>query len=475
MYIIVLLVWLMTSVVEATTHYVGAEASGTGTGTSSANLCGGLADGDCTQLAGDTIYLCGAFTAALSVPTSGTAEAPITYHWDCSGNPATLTFDAASPFAFSISGKHDLVINDLRIHGAAGQSGPTNQQSLVVVTGGAYGVTINDMSVWGNSYLSGVVISDAYNVTLNRPTVHTNGKHGIHVYRDTHDIIVDGFVVYDNVQSGLIFIGATPSDNYDNIAKNGTAYGNGDGLYSVLSHDNMFLNNHIYANTNVLGNGEGYGIGVQQSSGMKIIGNVIHDNLSDGVEVWGDGQYPSNQCEVAYNTIYNHTETPLNDSFSNGIEARTGYSQGCKIYQNLLYNNSRNFRLGNDLSNTSILFNNQVKGGLHSVKAPDSNESGTNSLTGWRIVGNTFDTPTTSWFETEVATGNRNTFLGNQWLGGTGATYNGTAYTAETITTLDATGVITGNSVDTGGAYGAAATRMYPLPATYVFGRSPRL
>lgn len=466
---------VIPSLVLATTHYVGQSASGAGTGTSPSNLCGGLADQDCAQSAGDVVYLCGAFTTALSVPTSGTTESPITYEWDCPSAPATMTFDASSQFAFSVSGKHDLVINHLRIQGAAEQSGPTNQEALVFIGNTSYAITLNDPTVWGNSYKSGMYITNAYDVTVNRLTAYNNTWYGAYVYTGTHDIHFDTFTTYNNVRAGIFFLGATQAGNYDNWAKNGTSYSNGDGLYAAIARDILFQDNHLYSNTNQAGSGEGYGIGVQQVLRMHVIGNTIHGNRTDGVEAWGDAQWSSDDCEVAYNTIYDHASGIDDQTAFNGIEERTGYAKGCRIYRNLLYNNNRNFRLGNDASNRSILYQNVALTGLYSVRAVDSNESGTNSLTGWRIAYNTFSGPSVSWFSTDVASGNSNTFLYNVWDVTSTATYNGVEYTPETITTLDSTGRATSAAPSITGAYGTLAPRVYPLPSDYVFARSPRL
>lgn len=91
---------------DAAIKYVGAGATGSGNGSSTSNLCGGLADADCTPSAGDTIYLCGPFTAQIAPQAvNGSSGSPITYDFDCPGNPASLVFAATADQGVYINGR----------------------------------------------------------------------------------------------------------------------------------------------------------------------------------------------------------------------------------------------------------------------------------------------------------------------------------------------------------------------------------
>lgn len=430
----------------ADTRYVGVLATGDGTGTNTSNLCGGLADSDCTPAAGDTVYLCGAWTSTMTPQAvNGTVANPIVYEWDCPGNPATLTFDAGAQFAFNISGRAYWTVNNLRIQGKAGEAGPTNQEALVFIGNGSNHITLNRPTVWDNSFKSGLYATNANTLTINDLTAYNNAWYGAYVYTGTYQVVIDGYTTYSNARAGIFFLGATQSANYDNTARNGTSYGNGDGAYASIADHILFENNVLYSNTNVAGSGEGYGIGVQQVTNVRVVGNTIHDNRTDGIEVWGDASASSNSCEIVSNTIYNHT-TIVDPSGSNGIEIRTGYSDGCQVFGNLLWNNRRHFRLGNDASLRGVLANNTTYLGQVGVSFTDSNEPGTNPVTGWTIRNNVFSEQADFWLDIEssLTTGNSNTFANNIFFGGAGAAdYNGVTYTAGTINSVDSTAITT--------------------------------
>ncbi len=292
----------------------------------------------------------------------------------------------------------------------------------------------------------GIRIKASSDVLITDPLVYRNVGHGIIILNNGARVTVRGTTVtacrlYENRRSGVRVEGATAHANLDTVlVERCTAYGNGDGFYSMIAQNVTFKDLVSFNNTNILnGTSEGYGIAIQQTLNATVEGNTLFSNRTDGLEVWGNATLSSNNCRVFRNTVYGHTLYTLDDSGSNGIEVRTGYSSGCRVFSNVLYGNTRNFRLGNDVTGTSVLANNTVDGGSYSIKMADSLEAGTNATTGWLITNNIFRNPTTRWLETEVASGNSNTFAKNDWVGTAGAVYNGVTYTSGTITTVDST------------------------------------
>ena len=442
---LLLCVLLLPAPLYAATFYVGASATGAGTGTSTSNLCGGLADADCTPSAGDTVYLCGAFTAQMAPQAvNGTAGNVITYDFDCDGNPATLTFDASADRGLYISSKSYLTINNARVTGATGVGG-SNDTGLISIALSTH-ITLNSPTTYNNTAASaarGLSVRTSSDVTINDAVSYGNYGHGIIINNDSTRIVVDGFTTYNNRRTGIQFEGFSTHDSLTySSASHGLTYGNGNGCYAIIGDHITFDDIISYGNDNVLGDGEGYGCAIQQVTNATVSNMTVYDNRSDGIEVWGNTSLSAADCRVFSNTVYNHTGYG-DDSGSNGIEVRTGYSPGCHIYGNLLFNNTKNFRLGNDSTGTSRLTHNTTYGGTYSLRMVDSNEAGTNAVTGWTIANNIFDTPLTYWLYTDVTSANSNTFAKNDWAGSKSSVYNNTTYTTADITTVDSTGVTT--------------------------------
>lgn len=444
--LLILLLVMIVSPLHAATYYVGASATGAGTGTSTSNLCGGLADTDCTPTPGDTVYLCGAFTTQLAPQNvNGTAGSVITYDFDCSGNPATLTFDASADRGLYISSKSYLTINNARVTGATGVGG-SNDTGLLSIAGSTH-IVLNSPTTYNNTAASaarGLSVRTSSDVTINDAVSYGNYGHGIIINNDSTRITVDGFTTYNNRRTGLQFEGfSTQSSLTNSSASNGLTYGNGNGCYAIIADQITFHDIISHDNDNVLGDGEGYGCAIQQVTNADVYNMTIYDNRTDGIEVWGNSSLSSSGCRVHSNVVYNHTHYTADDSGSNGIEARSGYSPGCFIYGNLLWNNTKNFSIGNDSAGTSRLVHNTTYGGTYSLRMVDSNEAGTNAVTGWTIANNIFDTPATYWLATDVTSANSNTFAKNVWAGSKSAVYNNTTYTLADIGAVDSLAVTT--------------------------------
>lgn len=456
---------LLPAHLYAATFYVGASATGAGTGTSTSNLCGGLADADCTPSAGDTIYLCGAFTTQLAPQNvNGTAGNVITYDFDCSGNPATLTFDASADRGLYISSKSYLTINNARVTGATGVGG-SNDTGLLSIAGSTH-IILNSPTTYNNTAASaarGLSVRSSSDVTINDAVSYGNYGHGIIINNDSTRITVDGFTTYNNRRTGLQFEGfSTHSSLTNSSASNGLTYGNGNGCYAIIGDQIQFHDIVSHHNDNILGDGEGYGCAIQQVTNAEVYNMTIYDNRVDGIEVWGNAALSASGCRVYSNKVYNHTYFTVDDSGSNGIEVRTGYSPGCFIYGNLLFNNTKNFRIGNDSTGTSRLTHNTTYGGTYSLRMVDSNEAGTNATTGWTIANNIFDSPSSHWIYTDVTSANSNTLAKNVFAGSKSVTYNNTVYTSANISTVDSLAVTTSPAYVWADRTAAAGYRLTP-------------
>lgn len=442
---------------HAATYYVGASATGAGTGTSASNLCGGLADADCTPSAGDTVYLCGAFTTQLAPQAvNGSAGSPITYDFNCPGNPATLTFDGSADRGLFISGRAYLTVNDARVTGVTGSGGATDTALLSVLT--STNIVLNRPITYGNTASRGLSIRNSSDVTVYDLISYGNNGHGAWITNTSTRITIAGFTTYNNTRTGLKFEGnATQASMSYSEAYDGLTYNNGDGCYAQIA-DHITLHDIIsHDNTDQSNGGEGYGCGIQQVTNLSFYGNVLYENRTDGVEVWGDASLSSANCLVRGNFIYGHTHYTADDSGSNGIEVATGYAPGCQVIGNVLVGNTKNIKIGQDPTGASILAHNTIVGGIYSLRLIDSNVGGVDAVTGWQIVNNLFDTPSSDWIYTAVTSGNSNTIRKNAYVGGKQVTYNNVVYTASTITTVDASAT-TSDPTYTGTSVGAQST-----------------
>lgn len=443
MILLILLMLLCPTLVQAATYYVGQAATGAGTGTSVSNLCGGVDDADCLPAAGDTVYLCGAFTTQIQLsPTSpnGTAGSPITYEWDCPGNPALLTFDGSADRGFFLSSKTYITVNNARVTGLSGSGGSVDSGLLSVLT--STHIILNNPTTYNNTAATnarGLVIRNSSDVTVNNAVSYGNHNHGIWIINTSTRITIAGFTVYDNWRVGLKFEGLAQTDMSYSSAYNGVAYGNGDGCYAVLADHITFHDIYAHDNTNVLSDGEGYGCAIQQVKDATMYLMVLDNNRSSGAEVWGNAAFPSHNCRIFANVISRHTHYTLDDTGSNGLKVRTGYSNGCLVGGNVFWGNTRNVQIGQDPSGRSQLVNNTMYGGVTSLQLRDSNQPGSDPTTGWLIANNIFDSPSSDWLSTSINSGNLNTFSHNNYAGSKQATYNNVVYTAGTISTIDST------------------------------------
>lgn len=108
---LVILGLLLCLNVEAATYFVDATGTGTGTanGSSVSNQCAGPADADCTAAAGgDTVYLCNAATATVTLADSGTSDSSrLTYDTSCpGGTPMTINGGDSATVCLTIQGSH---------------------------------------------------------------------------------------------------------------------------------------------------------------------------------------------------------------------------------------------------------------------------------------------------------------------------------------------------------------------------------
>jgi hypothetical protein len=130
-------------------------------------------------------------------------------------------------------------------------------------------------------------------------------------------------------------------------------HGNGEGIYTHYCRDGAVYDNHSHDNTLFLSErvdkGEGYGLGLQTSSAIRVWGNSFHDNRTSAIEIWGgtegsgsSGAYgPSDSNEVFGNEFYGNGELNANDQTGGGKYGifLTGVGRGQSIHHNVIRDN----------------------------------------------------------------------------------------------------------------------------------------
>jgi hypothetical protein len=403
--------------------------------------------------AGDTLYICGAFTGETLSLTSAGGEGsvgnPITISFDCPGNPGSINLNGAVDYGVLLGAGTDYIT----IVGVAGSwtfTGASttvsgNQSSFTSLDGS--NIILTDVSASGNTATNGFRIRKCQTCTITRPVVTGSLNHGIFMLgdggRNATDITITSPVIYSNGWQAIAVQGSSATTDFQRVTiSDPNIYSNGDGPYTKFAKDVTIYGStasgcHISYNTNTAnGSAEGYGVGIQQSDNVTVYNCEIDHNRSDGIEVWGDVTVGSSNARIYRNYIHDHTGY-VDDTGSNGLECRTGYST-CTFWSNILEGNTKNLRIGNSPSGASAAYNNTLLGGTYCVRAVDSSEVGTNATTGWTLTNNIF-AGCTNWVYTDVTSGNGITLVKNDYYGSGSATYDNTAYTSTTVSAIDST------------------------------------
>jgi hypothetical protein len=400
--ILLLCLTLLPASAIAQTYFVRPTAAhgGDNSGTSYANAWQGLASIDWTSLASsppNVLTLCGTFTTPLSVGADGANDAArITITGQCSGGtPGRISISSAHSYGISVRA-HNFV--KLEYIDVIGPTNTTNYPNGSIVTFDSNHVTFTRITARDNSLSNGFHIRRSTHVLLENVVATNNHGHGIYLtgdwIRPSEFNEISHCLSYNNGRSGVKFEGiSSQSTSKDNSVHECDIYGNGDGIYLMFGARQLVHHNHIHDNRNTSRSStyaEGYGIGIQQTSDSQIYSNRIAYNRSDGIEIWGDATISANNIHVFKNIIEGHAYLLNDDAQSNGLECRTGFSNGALVYSNLFINNTKAMRLGNDSSGMSKAFNNTVIDATYGVRFCSGSSGCGTSNTGWDLKNNIF-------------------------------------------------------------------------------------
>jgi parallel beta-helix repeat protein len=212
-------------------------------------------------VAGQTVLVgSGTYNEGVTLSSSGTATAPITFAAAPGATPTVTGGGGASSNGFYVSGKSYITIQGFSVTGTGGD---------------------------------GIVVKNSTNVVLQSNHVFTCGQ-----------------PAQGKTAKGIRLDGATNSVVASNTVDHNTDYG----IYLVnASNFNQVVSNTSFQNARVIDRA-GSGIRVYGSTNNTIAGNVSHDNEDSGIEFFG----AANNNLVANNLVYNNGDHGIDDNASTG-------------------------------------------------------------------------------------------------------------------------------------------------------------
>jgi len=246
-----------------------ASCTDTGSGTAAQPFCS-IRPAASRVVAGQTVLVSsGTYTEGVTVSSSGTAVAPITFAAAPAANVVVTGGGSASSNGFYVNGK-------------------------------SY-VTIQGFTVTGTGS-DGIVVKNSNNIAL----------------RSNH-VLNAGQPASGKLAKGIRLDGATDSVVATNTVDHNTDYG----IYLVnASNRNQVLANKVFQNARVIDRAAS-GIRVYGSTNNTIAGNISHDNEDSGLEFFGG----ANNNLVVDNVSYNNGDHGIDNNGSTGqrLIANTAY------------------------------------------------------------------------------------------------------------------------------------------------------
>jgi parallel beta-helix repeat protein len=233
-----------------------------------------------------------------------------------------------------------------------------------------------------NSNLHGILLLSSGNCVIDSCTIIDVKGHGIYLRNSLKDYPCDNTIICGNtVTKSLLYGINTYGFSAENRIYNIKIYGNkvfqcGSGVYFHYTDDSEIYQNQLYENNNTTSSGEGQGIGLMTASNNKIYDNIIYNNRTYGIEVWGGvgPQYGnSDYNQIFRNRIYKNQYY--------GLKINRNYCDANQIWYNLIYNNSPS---GAVLctSKNAFFYNNTIWGNKYNGIYMYEN------TTGWTIKNN---------------------------------------------------------------------------------------
>lgn len=323
--------------------YYAATAQGGNTGADCANA---KAVSTLSPIAaGNTAHLCGTFTSALSVSSSGT-----------SGSPSTLKFETGAVFTaaywtgavITLSGSYITIDGGTNgtIQATANGTSPTyaNQQDN--------GVCIGDTSGGTNITIQNLTCQNLYVHTNNTADSGAQNTYGLRLVGHFTNTTVQNCVIHD-MKAGMLY-----------------AYGTGDTNFTWRNNDAYNMDHGFF-----IGNSGSGG----SLNGLLVVNSKFHDggnwddsnctvscsNHHDGIHYWAFGGSTLSNAVVHDNWCYgNWGRDSQNANSCLFIENSGGTVLGSLIYNNIIDQSQTQFNLGDiaEYGGLSSIYNNMLIG-----------------------------------------------------------------------------------------------------------------
>lgn len=316
---------LFAAQVQATKFYVRPAGGtyGTEDGTSYANAFDGLVS-VAGYAAGDTICASGAFVQeTITIQTSGTATAYITFRSDCPGIPIAVYDGQSIVNSLFLVGDNNPIVKYVKIEGFTCHH---YQKSCVTIVGKTSDSTYSEY------------------ITVKRATLYANGVWNDSAARDIscadrcRRITITNVVMFGipSEQRGVDgYVNTTDSLGAGHYIARNKSYDHEENCYDFKFHEEsaggegytIFERNECY------GSIEQGGIDIHVGSKkIKFIGNYIHDNLNAGIKTFpGTGGIVSD--------LYFISNVIANNAFGGLVDTATDGSDNVYVWNNTFSNN----------------------------------------------------------------------------------------------------------------------------------------
>jgi parallel beta-helix repeat protein len=296
------------------------NCSNTGTGTQSLPFCtiGGAAG---KVVAGQTVQVAGGtYTEKVTISQSGTSSAPIVF----TAAPGATVTVTGQPNGFVLSGRSWVTINGFSV-------AHTSDYGINISSSSSITISNNHVSYSGSQVSGltrgGIRLSGSTDSLIVGNTSDHNTYAGIMVVGGSTRNEVRGNTTFNNAQG---FERAAPGIRLyaspGNVVDNNSSHDNEDSGIEAYpgSNDSLIYNNVTYNNGD-------HGIDDYGTTGQRVIGNTVYDNVTAGINLEGSstgGTIENNIC------VDNGISSPRTHS---DIRVENGSTAGTVVDHNVVY------------------------------------------------------------------------------------------------------------------------------------------
>jgi parallel beta-helix repeat protein len=296
------------------------SCSDSGPGTASQPFCT-ISAAAARVAAGQTVQVAtGTYAEAVTIPTSGTSSAPITF---TAGPGANVTLSGQSS-GFTISGRSWITINGFNV---------TQTSAYGIALSSASHITIsnNHVSFAGQpasgQTRAGIRLSNVSDSLVSSNTSDHNSDYGIVLTSGSTRNEVRGNQTFSNAEgyqraAAGIRLYSSPSNTIDG---NITHHNEDSGIECYTGSNNTLIYNNVSYN-----NGD-HGIDDYQTTGQRVIANSVYKNVTAGINVEGSSTGATLANNIAVDNGINSPRT------QGDIRVESGSTSGTTMNNDLVH------------------------------------------------------------------------------------------------------------------------------------------